>query len=156
MEKKLKDLENLENEKNKTLDKLNKLTKEGMTLEDANFSYFLLDQEKLDNLIDQKAENLFKGILNSCKSNINQIETYVLLKLLVPNFLDNDTLRKYQKAITSNLKILEVDNSISIEDLLDKKFVILPKKMIQILMMREIFQLLDYSSRRGDGFTFFR
>ena len=157
LENKLKDLENLENEKNKTLDKLNKLTKEGMTLEDANFSYFLLDQEKLDNLIDQKAENLFKGILNSCKSNINQIETYVLLKLLVPNFLDNDTLRKYQKAITSNLKILEVDNSISIEDLLDsRKFVILPKENDSNFDdERDFPSFLDYSSRRGDGFTFF-
>ena len=157
LENKLKDLENLENEKNKTLDKLNKLTKEGTTLEDANFSYFLLDQEKLDNLIDQKAENLFKGILNSCKSNINQIETYVLLKLLVPNFLDNDTLRKYQKAITSNLKILEVDNSISIEDLLDsRKFVILPKENDSNFDdERDFPSFLDYSSRRGDGFTFF-
>ena len=118
----------------------------------------MLDQEKLDNLIDQKAENLFKGILNSCKSNINQIETYVLLKLLVPKFLDNDTLRKYQKAITSNLKILEVDNSISIEDLLDsRKFVILPKENDSNFDdERDFPSFLDYSSRRRWLYFFFR
>lgn len=158
MESKLKDLENLENEKNKALDKLNKLTKEGMASEDVNFSYILSDMEKLDNLIDQKAENLFKGILNSCESNINKIETYTLLKLLVPNFLDNDTLRKYQKDITTNLKILEVDNSISVEDLLDsRKFVILPKGNDLNFDDERDFPTFfsDYSSRRRDFFTFF-
>ncbi len=157
LESKLKDLENLEIEKNKNLEKLNKLTKEGITSEDANFSYFLSDQEKLDDLIDQKATNIFKGILNSCESNINQIETYTLLKLLVPNFIDKDTLRKYQKAITSNLKILEVDNSTSVEDLLEtSKFIILPKENDSNTDdERDFPSFVDYSSRRGDGFTFF-
>ncbi len=157
IENTLKELESLENEKNKTLDELNKLTKEGKTKEDTNFSYFLSDQEKLDNLIDQKATNLFKEILNSCESNINQIETYTLLKLLVPNFLDNDILSKYQKEIISNLSILEVDNSTSIEDLLDTgKFVILPKEEDSNIDEERYFpSFIGYSNRKGDGFTFF-
>tara|TARA_X000000950_G_scaffold36863_1_gene39347 strand:+ start:1928 stop:5164 length:3237 start_codon:yes stop_codon:yes gene_type:complete len=157
LESKFKDLENLEIEKNRALDKLNKLTKEGISTEDTNFSYFLSDQEKLDKLIDQKAVNLFKEILNSCESNINKIETYTLLKLLIPNFLDNDILKEYQQAITSNLQILEVDNSTSIEDLLETgKFIILPKeKDSNFDDVRDFPGFFNYSSRRGDGFTFF-
>ena len=156
IENTLKKLEKLENEKNKTVDELNKLTKEGMTSEDTDFSYFVSDQEKLDNLIDQKATNLFKGILNSCASNINKIETYTLLKLLVPNFLDNDILKEYQQTITSNLAILEVDHLTSVEELLNKKkFILLPKDPDadeERDFSRSIFYL---SNKRGDSFTFF-
>ena len=55
------------------------------------------------------------------------------------------------------MSILEVDNSTSVEDLLDtRKFVILPKeKDSNIDEERDFPTFINYANRKGDGFTFF-
>jgi len=157
IETRFEHLTNLETRKKATVSDLGKLNKDGKNSEIADFSYFISDFDKLEKLIEQKARNIFKEIMALSESNIKKIETYTLLKLLVPNFLHNKATDEYQEDLTSNLTILEVDNSKSIKDLIDsKKFVILPKEQVSNSEELSDSQPLFSFRRRRDGqFTFF-
>ena len=76
--------------------------------------------DNLDKLIDEKAATVLRKIFDTCSSDIEKIETYTLLKILLPNFKDSPSDSEYiNKFLTnSSSHVTDSTEDISIENLI--------------------------------------
>jgi len=109
------------------------LTKQTGKASETDFSNTF---NELSEFVDKKSKNILNNILNSQKSEIKKLESYVFLKIIIPPFDSGESprtqnfIKEYQNFFVRKISKIELNETISddIKNLIDSKKLILFKE----------------------------